>query len=308
MQNRYRMLLVIGLLTLGILACGTFSDLVPATEPEEESAEQAEEPEEQDEEPAEEAEEPVPKEEEVPEPTEVPPTPTEEPAPTEEPPTPTPTPAPLTVLLVIEDALSGRADFTSSDEIASSLDALGVEYETWGTYDDGAPTASFMSDYPVVIWSVGDDCCDSPPLESINAMVDYLDDGGNLLIEGGAVLHPWKDHPFALDYLNVQWTGYSSLGDLVVEDPDHPLAEGFPNTPISLNVNGRVYPITFEPKQADVVFVRGPKSAEVGKASISAYDSGHYRTILSTVPLQWFGAADRELFLKNALDWLSAPR
>jgi hypothetical protein len=238
----------------------------------------------------------------TPEPTEVPPTPT--PEPTEVP--PTPTPEPLTILLVAEDSLSGRASFTSSDEIGETLDILGVDFDTWSTHRSGVPTRKAISAYTVVIWAVGDDCCDSPPPDSVEAMIGYLNGGGNLIAEGGSMASPWAGHPFTLDYLGVTVTGYSPIGDIVVEDSDHPLAAGFPEGSISLSVSGLVPPDTIGPGKADAVFVRGPKSAEAGTPAITAHDTGRFKVVFSAVPLQWLSSVDRERLLQNALDWFSS--
>jgi hypothetical protein len=247
---------------------------------------------------------PAPTDTPLPEPTTVPkedaPTPT--PAPTEVPPTATPRPA--AVLVVYEDVLSGRPDFTSGDEIALSLYQLDMSFNTWSTLNDGIPSQDTLYNYDVVIWTAGDDCCNSPPRDSVIAIAAYLSDGGAVLYEGGSVIYPWNGSGFLDEFVGVKWTGYSPVGDMLVSDADHPIANGFPVGSIDLNVNGAVQPDAIDATTADAVFVRGPNSAERGKALVTARDTGTFRMVYSAVPLQWFYSDDRKLFLTNVIDWL----
>jgi len=235
-------------------------------------------------------------------PKEDPATPT--PEPTEVP--PTATPRPVAVLVVYEDALSGRPDFTSGDEIVLSLTQMGTTFRVWSTLNDGIPSSDTLYNYDVVIWTTGDDCCNSPPLDSVVAIAQYLTEGGAVLYEGGSAVYAWNGSPFLTEFLGVEWTGYSPVGDMIVEDANHPLAKGFPSGSIDLDVNGAVEPDAINVLTADAVFVRGPNSAERGKALITAYESGSFRVVYSAIPLQWFHPQDRQRFLANAIDWLYA--
>ncbi|NDJ51829.1 MAG: hypothetical protein GYB68_01950 [Chloroflexi bacterium] len=242
----------------------------------------------------------------------------EEPSPTEPPAEPTativeatetplPTEAPsLTVLLVAEDELSGRPEWTSADEIASALDSLDVTYDRWRTYQDGQPGRTAANEYDVIIWAVGDDCCDSPTQSSLDTMLQFLDDGGRILIEGGAVISPWPNTPFVQDYLSIRHDGWSPVVDLTLSNANHPLAEGFSGDTLNLSVNSRVRPDAVETRAAVAVFSRGPNSAQSGNPVITAYDSGSFKTVYSSVPLQWMRSNDRRQLIENALNWFAA--
>ncbi|MGF1507618.1 MAG: hypothetical protein GYB64_05050 [Chloroflexi bacterium] len=218
------------------------------------------------------------------------------------------------ILIVIEDKLSGQASFTSSDEIGESLDALGLSYDTWNTGGDGIPAESTLAEYTTVIWTVGDDCCDAPERASFDSMEEYIQQGGNLLIEGGSVAYALtcnlNDYDFIEGNFGVTVAStcqdWGPMGDIVVET-DHPVTDGFASDALELNVFGRVRPDIVQPEEGTtVLFVRGPNSARRDSpAVVATQPTSDSKVVYTIVPLQWFSNASRELFLSNVLDWFS---
>jgi hypothetical protein len=237
-----------------------------------------------------------------------------EPEPTDEPeelptatpePTATSEPEEVRMLLVSEDALSGRTDFTSADEIAESLDSLGIEYDRQAT-KDGYPSVAEMLEYTGVIWSAGDDCCDTQEV-SPATVSEYLDEGGNLFIEGGTVAYAWQVSGLTqyIENLGVVATDFTPMGDIVLVT-EHPVTEGFDSAPIQLQVSSSIPPDVVEPIDDTVVlFERGPNSASRGEAAMVAYETDDTKFVFSAASIQWMPPAAREQLLQNIVGWFS---
>lgn len=91
-------------------------------------------------------------------------------------------------ILVVNDHYSGSTTYVS--EIEDALDNLSKTYDSWIVANDGAPTASDLSAYAVVIWSVGyyhSGYSSQFSSSSQTAIEGFLGNGGNLFFSGAYV-------------------------------------------------------------------------------------------------------------------------
>lgn len=86
---------------------------------------------------------------------------------------------PPEILLVDDDnCVSGDSNYAPIYQ--NALDRLGAVYETW---DNAAkPTTLDLSPYPIVIWFTGNSRSGVLPEQDVQALMDYLDGGGNLFL------------------------------------------------------------------------------------------------------------------------------
>ncbi len=206
------------------------------------------------------------------------------------------------VLVVGEDQLSGHYEWTSADEIADALMNLGYTVDTWGTWDDGIPTVQTLNGYDAIFWTTGDDCCDSPPIDAVNAIKAYLDQGGrNLSLTGSSIAYAYPNSTFLKNYVGVNHYGWNPLADLQTQN--HPLTAGMDGT-IDLDEPSGIRPdIVTAYAGTQTVAVRGPSSAGAGQIMMTTYEFDGNQVFFSAVPLQWLPAPQLKILIGNMMNW-----
>lgn len=136
---------------------------------------------------------------------------------------------PGSVLVIDDENYLGSDDDQSVDKFQSVFENIGytvtveesdeTSYSTWGNYD-------------IVVWSCGDDKTPIYDPEYKRMLVDYVTDGGHLLLESGSIAY-WIDRygSQAIDrelreevlHATNDWV-YSDVGNLTISNPQHPIA------------------------------------------------------------------------------------
>ncbi len=106
------------------------------------------------------------------------------------------TPAPL---LLVED---GRWQFYGW-RYADALDSRGLSYDLVDRSVQEATPDDFLGRYPLVIWTTGQDWFLPLPAGEQQAMIDFLDQGGGLLLTSQDLLNVAGKGSLARDYLGV---------------------------------------------------------------------------------------------------------
>jgi len=81
-----------------------------------------------------------------------------------------------------------------------ALDSLGYTFESWSIKDDGGPGEKVLR-HSILIWFTGDDSLTTITPGEEDALVTFLDSGGNLFITGQNIGQDIGDTPFFSDYL-----------------------------------------------------------------------------------------------------------
>lgn len=108
----------------------------------------------------------------------------------------------------------------------SACDSNGIVYHTYNVRNLGSPSADTLRRYPVVIWFTGDDSLTTLTTNDIVSLVNYLDNGGKLIISGKNIAQNLSSHWFLSDYLRAELvTG--STGKLYLPGiPGDPITQG----------------------------------------------------------------------------------
>lgn len=216
-------------------------------------------------------------------------------------PTPTPSAGGKGNFLVVADDQFGDADFTSASTIVNTLFSLGYQATYHSTEEEGVPTVTELMIYDAVFWSVGENCCDTPTEEGVNVLMSYIDQGGNVFIDGIAIAFLWGGTDFMESYLGAEYIGYDDLIDLELGPELHPLSLGFPDKLVMAE------PVLsadiIQPLGSDVVFVRGSDSPGAGEAALVARDLGSARMAYAVFPLYLLEENELNLLLLNAVLW-----
>jgi hypothetical protein len=212
------------------------------------------------------------------------------------------------ILVVSDDqGLSGASGGTSAGIIADLLDSLDYDASVYSIQDDGPPELDDLLDYDMVFWSTGDYCCQSPNKEGAALLMEYLDIGGRLFIDGLFIATDWEGSDFLEDYLGAEFSGFGIQVDLAPGPDEHPLSEGFEDAiPFVEQDEGAALPDLIQALSGvDVVFVRGPESERSGEPSLVAYEEDSRRVAYAAFPLFLLEESDLMQLLDNAVNWLA---
>ncbi|MEA3323749.1 MAG: S8 family serine peptidase [Euryarchaeota archaeon] len=136
---------------------------------------------------------------------------------------------PGSVLVIDDENPLYSGDNQSADIFQSVFEDIGytvtveesdmTSYSTWGNYD-------------IVVWSCGNDTTPINPPEYKEMLVDYVTDGGHLLLESGSIAY-WIDRfgSRVIDrelrekvlHATDDWA-YSDVGNLTISNSQHPIA------------------------------------------------------------------------------------
>ncbi len=200
------------------------------------------------------------------------------------------------VLIFADDDGEPLTDgFTSAARLGELL-AADYEVTTWSAADDGPLTDDTLQGVDVFIWESGDYRDEEAPAAAeLEAILAYVDGGGDLLISGLS--------PTILGAVET-----TPLGAARVATNDSILSEGFSDgQPLDFD---QTYPVAVldeaDTGDGDYVFLtRGPDEDEagavVGGGEVAA---GDQRTIFLLAPLAGLSDADSAQLLSNIMAWL----
>jgi subtilisin family serine protease len=138
----------------------------------------------------------------------------------------------LEVLLGRAEVLIVNADQNQSQEAyyyySVTLDNLEKSWEIWDVSRSGSPAVAFLSQYPTIIWYTGNAEQNVLPVDHTQALAQYLDGGGHLLLSGqnAARYLSQTQNPFLAEYLNCVYTADSSNNFVVTGNAGNPIVNG----------------------------------------------------------------------------------
>jgi len=231
-----------------------------------------------------------------------PPAPTATPAPTSSITTTTPTPVPvvgpkLKIVVVALDDTKGRYDSkTSADDYVAILKD-NYDVTVWSEAEDGAPAATDLLDYDLVVFTSGD--FETPFGEDESTLLATLMLARTPVLVSGGFLSEDADVAVQLD--------------VQVEDASHPVARGFTKGEVIAFVpapSGQDYAVQVldeaDAGDSAVVMVRGPASKSPGAPSVLvlADESTGFAMVYIAFPLYLLPDEAKTRLVTNAVDWL----
>ncbi|MBN1933869.1 MAG: hypothetical protein JW934_04345, partial [Anaerolineae bacterium] len=217
---------------------------------------------------------------------------------------PTAEPASGSILIVSDDDGEGVYEWwTSAYAFDGYAQELGYATTIWSTSYDGVVTLELMQEHDAVIWCTGDyqDGDLNPEEADLSILVEYLLDGGRVLLEGAFIGSP-EDAESGL------------LIDVQVVQSDHPLAAGFVLDEVIVlerfTADQDYAPFVLDEgtDEESVVFVRGPGSEFAGRPLITLDEGSDEegRSMLIGFPIYLLPYDAQERLANNILAWLMA--
>ncbi len=110
-----------------------------------------------------------------------------------------------TRIMIVDDDRGGAYE----DIYNGDLHKRRVPTHLWEKMSQGTPTSTTLNQYNMVIWFTGDSALDFLQTADINAMKQYLDNGGHLFLTGQGLAKELnsQDPVFLQDYLHAHYTG-----------------------------------------------------------------------------------------------------
>ncbi len=107
-----------------------------------------------------------------------------------------------TDILIVDDDRGGNYEELYYNDLKKKL----APADIWEKQSQGSPTGSKLSEYGTVIWFTGDTSSDLLQTADINAMKQYLDNGGNLFLTGQMLANELnnEDSAFMENYLHAR--------------------------------------------------------------------------------------------------------
>ncbi|MBC8366248.1 carboxypeptidase regulatory-like domain-containing protein [bacterium] len=205
---------------------------------------------------------------------------------------------------IIAEAYSSNVGKACTD-IISDLDEIGYT-STMESMGETDPLT--WVNYDLVLVSAGDNTEPFGDTSFTNALVDFVEVGGHVLIEGGEVAYDHQSGDFATQVLHHTGWNHDQSGNVTIAEADHYLAS-VPNLiPASISMSYSGYgDHDAVDVAADAVTV-GSWSDYAGDGSIIAYDPNPApeggQIVFFAFNYSAMDAAVRPLLLQNAVTWL----
>lgn len=188
------------------------------------------------------------------------------------------------------------------------LDGLGIAYQAWDPFVDGPVTTALLAEYTdgVVIWPVGYFHSGYPdqlgPARQ-GLLMDYLQDGGNLVLSGAYATAFLDTTKLFTNYLFLQHEQWDMGLPGLLGEPGNPLGEG-----LDLQLSSGVYQSEMTPlPPAQKAFSYDPLSGtgtlQGGGAAVVTVEEGHKAAVLA-FPFSSVVPGDRSLLLERILEWM----
>ncbi|MCJ7760672.1 hypothetical protein MUP59_05965, partial [Candidatus Bathyarchaeota archaeon] len=220
----------------------------------------------------------------------------------------------LKILVVSDDDGKNSVGYkrgTSLPEFESILQSASLEHDIWIESAQGHPPLDLLKTYDLVIWTCGDIAdynTKMPDTTDGLALMDYQDQGGNILLEGQRSCYGryYRLDFFAGSTLHVNYQTSNNVAPLKVTDAEHPLVMGLPSK----------IPWSMQPLDgADGVYPKDGASkilafddAFIESGAVIAYNGaneGAGSVVVLTFPIYWLNTTYRNPLIYNSVYWLT---
>jgi hypothetical protein len=205
------------------------------------------------------------------------------------------------ILLVDDNKETDGKEASEADTFLKILTDAKYTPDLWVTKDTGLPTAEDLKRYQWVIWSNAAYSKSEITPEEINVISEYLIGGGHLTISSRSPIFGATD------------TKASAVRDLVVVHDEPELAQGLPETPITLTAD---LPLATpldgaeNQEQTQVVLRRGEASDNANAPALFAFTDNQTsaRMQVSAISFTWLPPEVAQTLVLNMAQWMGAPK
>jgi streptogramin lyase len=200
------------------------------------------------------------------------------------------------VLLVVDDDVTYPVVWP--EEIAAVLG----NHLVWRESIRGLPPLSALQSADVVIWHTGESS--GGVIDDVDAgtIKEFLDSGGNLMVEGANVASEHLDDSFLESVVNASFTAkVYNAAVLTLGNTEHRILEGL-NGPIELSSPCDPDGVAPVGEAEALMFYNGTSLAAL--ITYDRTDEGLGRAVYLSFPLHYLSSENRAVILANSISWL----
>jgi thermitase len=225
------------------------------------------------------------------------------------------------VLLVADDDGGAR---TSLQEFQYALDNMGCSYYFWSEETRGSPSMDFISQFKLIIWTCGEasDMLDCVSTTDALRLINYAKQGGTVFLEGSWIAYwhsldtDFRKYVMHANYKGLTWPWLGGTEGVRVTQRNQLAVWGFPEQAYWTDVPKTAQGIT--PAYGGVTILNYidnpepvtppdhfplPRVVDWGAMVISEQYDRH-STVLCPFPLYGLPESERNLMVKNVVNWL----
>jgi hypothetical protein len=224
-----------------------------------------------------------------------------------------PTPLNTGKILVVSNDVGanpvGYKRGTSFPEFETALNMSAHAFDVWMISAQGHPSLSLLQQYSLVIWTCGDfnDYSNKVPSKTdTDTLEKYLDQGGNIMIEGQRVSWYRFEHDnFSMTVLHATHLTSGENAPLLVVDTTHPVTKN-----LQLNLTWGMDPADGACGVAPVnggqeVIVFGDKFRRGAVTVFDGAEKGVGSVVFCSFPLYWLPLDEKNALITNSVNWLT---
>ncbi|RLG48517.1 MAG: hypothetical protein DRN90_03425, partial [Thermoproteota archaeon] len=211
---------------------------------------------------------------------------------------------PNTVLLVVDDDGSGYFDEgVWPEEIKAPIESLGLSVLVYNESEFSEPPLEMLLDAVVVFWHCGTYYNDAVSSSDAQTLIDFVNSGGFLILEGEDIGFDHRDDDFMLEVahatLGVDDAGSSVLN---VTRPEHLIALGLSET-FSFSTYPP-FPDGVYPTNGGYEVIRYNDTNYTAVTAFDGIGSNGSRVVYFSFPLHYLDENERNLLVKNSVNWV----
>lgn len=217
------------------------------------------------------------------------------------------------VLIVSDDSGTTPVGYkrgTSLPEFEAALNKSARAFDVWVISTQGHPSLALLQQYCLVVWTCGDfnDYNNRVPCTTdANTLEKYLDQGGNILIEGQRVCwyRVYSIDSFSNNVLHATYIDSNEQTPLQVVDTTHPVTKGLPS-----NLSWSMEPLGCADGVAPVnggqkVIIFGDTYQRGAVTVFDGAEKGIGSVVFCSFPLYWLPLDERNTLVVNSVNWLA---
>ncbi len=202
-------------------------------------------------------------------------------------------------VLLVDDDLG--ADYQKY--FTDALDNSTYTYSVWDHVDRGTPSASYLENFEIVIWTTASDSDETLMNEDEQELYQYLDNGGKFFLSSHEYLFNRGLNWFGSGYFHIGSYTNDILATSVNGVNGDPITDGLGN--VSLDHPYSEWTDEVNPDaEADTIFTKGGS----GESVALRHDSGAFKTVFFAFPFESIyndDAATGNDVMQRVLDWLA---
>jgi hypothetical protein len=218
-----------------------------------------------------------------------------------------PFPVTVDILIVVDDDAEYSVDKgVWPDEIRLPIEYAGYGAHVWNETVQGLPCLEALFDVDAVIWHTGTMWSDAVDPVDSRTLIQYVQLGGNLLLEGEDIGFDHRSDEFMKYVAHATFlVDDAGVSSLEVTWPEHPVVTNLPSNFSFLTKPP--YPDGVKPTNGGQEVIRYKDTNFTAVTVYNGRIKSEGRVVYIAFPLHYLSQEERQTLLVNSIKWLGSP-